>query len=82
MSSKPLGSTTSDVEVTNISGHGTWLLAADKESFMSYEDFPWFKDVAVAKILNVELSSPGHFTGLTLMWIRESIPLSILNVFR
>ena len=28
---------------------------------MSYEDFPWFKDATVAKIVNVEQPTPGHF---------------------
>ena len=28
---------------------------------MSYEDFPWFKDAPVGKVLNVEEPSPGHF---------------------
>ncbi|MFQ5799445.1 MAG: DUF2442 domain-containing protein [Bacteroidota bacterium] len=61
MSSKPLGKSTSEVEVTNINKHGIWLLAGDREMFMPYEDFPWFKDVPVRKILNVEELSPGHF---------------------
>jgi hypothetical protein len=49
MSSRPLGSSTSEVEVTNISTHGVWLLAGDKELFMSYDDF------------HVEEPTPGHF---------------------
>jgi len=61
MSSKPLGKSTSEVEVTNINKHGIWLLAGDREMFMPYEDFPWFKDVPVRKIINVEEPSPGHF---------------------
>ena len=61
MSSKPLGKTTSDVEVTNISSHGIWLLTKKRELFLSYEDFPWFKDVPVRKILNIDEPSPGHF---------------------
>lgn len=61
MSSRPLGTTSSGVEVTNISSHGVWLLAGTKELFMSYEDFPWFKDVPVGKIINVEELTPGHF---------------------
>jgi hypothetical protein len=28
---------------------------------MSYDDFPWFKDAPVGKILNVEEPTPGHF---------------------
>jgi hypothetical protein len=49
------------VEVTNISNHGIWLLTGEKELFMSYQEFPWFKNVTVKKILNVEELSPGHF---------------------
>ena len=61
MSSRPLGTTSSDIEVTNISSHGVWLLAGTKELFMSYEDFPWFRDESIGKILHVEEPSPGHF---------------------
>ena len=61
MNSKPLGKTTSGPEVTNISNHGVWLLAHGKEMFMSYEDFPWFKDVPVGKILNVAEQAPNRF---------------------
>jgi hypothetical protein len=28
------------VEVTNVSAHGVWLLAAGKESFMPYDELP------------------------------------------
>jgi len=55
------GTNTSPVEVTNISSHGLWILAHNKELFMSYEDFPWFKDQTVKSIVNVEEQSPGHF---------------------
>jgi len=61
MSSLAHGKDTSAVEVTHISTHGVWLLAHGKEMFMSYEDFPWFKDQAVKAIIKVEEQSPGHF---------------------
>ena len=61
MSSLAHGNDTSAVEVTNISSHGVWLLVRGKELFMSYEDFPWFEDLTVKSILNVEEQSPGHF---------------------
>ena len=61
MNSKALGENTSAVEITHISSNGVWLLAGDKELFMSYEDFPWFKDAPVGKILNVEETHAGHF---------------------
>jgi hypothetical protein len=49
------------VEVTHISKAGVWLLTGDKELFLSYEDFPWFKNAPVGKILNVEEPYPNHF---------------------
>ena len=61
MNSLAPGENTSAVEVTNISAHGVWLLAHGKEFFMSYDDFPWFKDQAIKTIFNVEEPSPGHF---------------------
>ena len=61
MSSSEHGKSISAVEVTNISSHGVWIFTRDHELFMSYEDFPWFKDQPVKSILNVEEQSPGHF---------------------
>ncbi|MDQ1363000.1 MAG: hypothetical protein QG652_860 [Pseudomonadota bacterium] len=61
MSSPAPGKNTSAVEVTHISVHGVWLLAHNKELFMSYEDFPWFRDQSVNAIHRVEEPSPGHY---------------------
>jgi len=61
MNSSLHGIPSSGAEVTNISSHGLWLLTNDKEYFLAYDDFPWFKDVPVSKILNVVEPSPGHF---------------------
>ena len=33
MSSEPLGTSTSEVEVTGISAHGVWLLAGEEGNF-------------------------------------------------
>ena len=61
MSSSGPGTIGSEVEVTNISAHGIWLLIRNRELFMSYDDFPWFKDQPVSSISKVEEHSPGHF---------------------
>ena len=60
-SSKARGKNILAVEVTHISSNGVWILAGEKELFMSYADFPWFKDVPVGKIINVEEPHPDHF---------------------
>jgi len=61
MGSRMRGKNTSTVEVTNISAHGIWLLTDDKELFMSYEEFPWFKNATIAQVTNVEEPRKGHF---------------------
>lgn len=71
MSSFAHGDSTSKVEVTNISAHGVWLLICGKELFMSYEAFPWFKDVPIRSILNVEEVTPGHF-----YWVDMDVDLT------
>ena len=60
MKSETLGTNTLEVEVTQISKHGIWVLLNDQESFLSFENFPWFKDASVAAIQNVELLNEQH----------------------
>jgi hypothetical protein len=47
--------------VSHISGQGVWLLVRDKELFLPYDKFPWFKTAPVASVLNVEEHRRGHF---------------------
>jgi hypothetical protein len=61
VSSSGPGKNHSEVEVTNISAHGVWLLVRGRELFMPYADFPWFRDQPVKAIVKVEEPSPGHF---------------------
>ena len=75
MNSEQLGKTVSDVEVTNISTHGIWLLVGEREFFLSYEDFPWFKEVPIGNILRVEQPTPGHF-----YWPDLDVDLSIESI--
>jgi len=60
MKSKTLGRNTSRVEVLNIDAHGLWLYAQEKEYFLPYDEFPWFKNATVADILKVELQHGFH----------------------
>jgi len=70
-SAKP-GKHISDVEVTNVSAHGFWLLLEGRELFVSFEQFPWFKDVPIGKLLRVELPQPHH-----LYWPDLDIDLAV-----
>jgi hypothetical protein len=61
MKLETLGQNISTVEVTNISSHGIWILAGEDEMFLPYENFPWFKDVPIKQILNLEQPLVNHF---------------------
>lgn len=54
-------STSQRAEVTNISAHGFWLLVDDRELFLPFEQFPWFRDATVAAILRIERPQSHHF---------------------
>jgi hypothetical protein len=61
MNSSAQGNSISAVEITHISNNGIWMLADQEELFLSYEDFPWFKDQKLKAILDVEEPARGHF---------------------
>ena len=75
MSSSTLGRKYSEVEVTNISANGVWILVHDEELFLPYEDFPWFKAATVEKVLEVELLSPTH-----LYWSALDVDLGLDSI--
>lgn len=60
MKSAQRGRSTSAVELANVSAHGIWLLIAERERFLSFTDFPWFRHATIAELSNVELLSPRH----------------------
>jgi hypothetical protein len=54
------GAAISQVEVTNVSQHGFWLLLDGGELFLPFEEFPWFKQATVGAILRLERPAPGQ----------------------
>jgi hypothetical protein len=66
------GANTSQVEVSNIDCHGFWLLVGDKEYFLPYGDFPWFRKATLDQIMNVELLHGDH-----LHWPDLDVDLSL-----
>jgi len=69
------GRSISDVEVTNVSQHGFWVLVEDRELFLPFKKFPWFKNVQIAQLLKVELPHPTH-----LYWPDLDVDLSIESI--
>jgi len=60
MNSSTRGAYTSQIEVSNIDQFGLWILVENKEYFLPYEDFPWFRKATIDQILKVELLHQDH----------------------
>ena len=75
MTSVALGTDISPVEVTNVSQHGFWVLLDTEELFLPFAEFPWFRNVAIGKILHVELLSPNH-----LYWPELDVDLAVESI--
>ena len=54
------GAGISKVEIANIDRFGLWILIEEKEYFLPYSDFPWFRHATIDQILSVELLFAGH----------------------
>jgi len=55
------GSAISLVEVVQVTRHGLWLAAGDRELFLDFKLFPWFAKANIEAICAVEEVAPGHF---------------------
>lgn len=69
------GANTSTAEVTNISTHGFWMLVDDREVFLPFEEFPWFKGASVEAIVTVERPQPHH-----LYWPELDVDLTVDSI--
>jgi hypothetical protein len=63
--------------VSHIDTHGLWLWVKDKEYFLSYDEYPWFKEAKVNQILNVKL-----LHGFHLYWPELDVDLEIGSLDR
>jgi hypothetical protein len=69
------GTSTLDVEVTNVSPHGFWLLLGDEELFVPFEAFPWFADAPLSGLMNVLRPRSGH-----LRWPDLDVDLDVESI--
>jgi hypothetical protein len=70
-----LSADTLEVEVTNVSKHGFWLLLGAEELFVPCAEFPWFKDASIAELLHVERPQAHH-----LYWPDLDIDLAVDSI--
>ncbi len=60
MKLKSPGKSISKVEVLNISNHGIWLSINEKEYFLPYENYSWFKKARLEEIYNIKFTNGHH----------------------
>ena len=77
MRSSQLGASTSEAEVTNVDTHGIWVLVKDREYFLGYDEYPWFRDARLAEILDVQL-----LHGSLLHWPALDVDLCVESLDR
>jgi hypothetical protein len=69
------GTSTSNAEITNISQHGFWILIDDRELFVPFDEFPWFRRATIEAILHLEQPHPCH-----LYWPDLDVDLSVESI--
>lgn len=75
MKSKMPGTPILEVEVTNISRHGFWILMGDEVLFLPFQNFPWFEAAPISAIVHLKVLGPGH-----LYWPDLDIDLTVESV--
>ena len=63
------------VSVENITPFGIWIFVKEKEYFLSYKDYSYFKDQTLSSIQNVQLLHGYH-----LYWPELDVDLEIDNL--
>ena len=69
------GMSTSEIEVSLVSNKGFWLLVDEEELFVSYADFPWFKQATIEQVTTIERPSTNH-----LYWPLIDVDLAIASI--
>jgi len=52
-----------------------WLLIDDRELYLSFDQFPWFRDAAIAALADIERPSPRH-----LFWPQLDVDLTVESI--
>ena len=71
----PQSGISTSISVENITPLGIWLYVKDKEYFLSYKEYPYFKNQTLGSIQNVELQHGFH-----LYWPKLDVDLELDNL--
>ncbi|MBK5096612.1 MAG: DUF2442 domain-containing protein [Gemmatimonadetes bacterium] len=66
---------TSKVELSNVSAHGLWLLIDEREVYLPFDEFPWFRNATIAQLARIDSPAPDH-----LRWPDLDVDLSLASI--
>lgn len=72
MRSEPRDTHTSPVEVGTVAKAGFWLLIDDRELYLPFDWFPWFRNAAIDALSTIERPSPNH-----LYWPKLDVDVAV-----
>ena len=75
MKSEHIGTSTSGTEVLNVSPHGFWLLVDQREYFLDFDHFPWFRSARLEELFKVERLHESH-----LYWPALDVDLDLARI--
>lgn len=75
MRSERRGERTLVAEVTNVSANGFWLLVDERELFVPFKQFPWFRAASIGQLLNVQRPHRHH-----LYWPDLDVDLAVDSI--
>jgi len=75
MRSAELGKNTSGVELSNVTAHRMWLLVDDRELYLPFDEFPWFRAASIAQLADIERPQERH-----LIWPRLDVDLTLDSI--
>lgn len=64
-----------EIRIDATSQDGFSIQLADRELFLAFDEFPWFRNASVSAILNVEWPQPHH-----LYWPDLDIDLAVESI--
>ena len=71
------GKTTLPVNVGAVTNRGFWLSLGDRELFVAYRSFPWFREFTLRELARVRRPAPHH-----LRWPEFDIDLEVESIER
>jgi hypothetical protein len=72
MKSETLGKNIFQAEITIISKQGFWIFFKEKEYFLSFENYPWFKNACIEDLMDVKVLHDLH-----LYWEKLDVDLEL-----